>query len=257
MSKDANKSEPSMEDILASIRRIIDEDGGRTKKAAAASPGDKAGPDVLELTEMVNEDGSVTSLDKAPAIAAVADQASRLLDDDEPPIYADRGERDRPAGFVPPETMRPGLAGESRPQPTQPPASPPIGRDAPPRQSQPAPQPAQSSRISPTPALGGGISLTPVNTTSGTSSGQSELVSNQTANATSAAFDRLVQAASQQAAPAAAAAPRPPSPTVGGRALEDMVAEMLRPMLKQWLDANLPSVVERLVQQEIQKMTRR
>lgn len=33
--------------------------------------------------------------------------------------------------------------------------------------------------------------------------------------------------------------------------------EMLRPMLKTWLDENLPRVVEGLVRQEIERITRR
>ena len=35
-----------------------------------------------------------------------------------------------------------------------------------------------------------------------------------------------------------------------------LVREMLRPMLKQWLDENLPAVVERLVRAEIQRVAR-
>ena len=42
-----------------------------------------------------------------------------------------------------------------------------------------------------------------------------------------------------------------------GITLEDITREMLRPMLKTWLDENLPNVIERLVQKEIQKITRR
>jgi cell pole-organizing protein PopZ len=37
---------------------------------------------------------------------------------------------------------------------------------------------------------------------------------------------------------------------------EGMVREMLRPMLKQWLDENLPSIVERLVRAEIERVAR-
>ena len=40
------------------------------------------------------------------------------------------------------------------------------------------------------------------------------------------------------------------------RTLEDVVAEMLQPMLKQWLDDNLPSIVERKVQEEIERVSR-
>jgi uncharacterized protein len=41
-----------------------------------------------------------------------------------------------------------------------------------------------------------------------------------------------------------------------GRTLEDLVREMLRPMLKIWLDDNLPSMVERLVRAEIERVSR-
>jgi uncharacterized protein len=37
---------------------------------------------------------------------------------------------------------------------------------------------------------------------------------------------------------------------------DSMVREMLRPMLKQWLDENLPAVVERLVRAEIERVAR-
>jgi cell pole-organizing protein PopZ len=40
------------------------------------------------------------------------------------------------------------------------------------------------------------------------------------------------------------------------RTLEDLVREMLRPMLKTWLDDNLPGLVERLVRAEIERVSR-
>lgn len=43
----------------------------------------------------------------------------------------------------------------------------------------------------------------------------------------------------------------------GGPTIEDIVREELRPLLKQWLDANLPDVVERLVRAEIDRLVRR
>ncbi|HEY1124003.1 MAG TPA: DUF2497 domain-containing protein [Sphingobium sp.] len=39
--------------------------------------------------------------------------------------------------------------------------------------------------------------------------------------------------------------------------LEGLVREMLRPMLKEWLDANLPVVVETMVKREIDRITGR
>ena len=40
------------------------------------------------------------------------------------------------------------------------------------------------------------------------------------------------------------------------RTLEDLVREMLRPLLKSWLDDNLPGMVERLVRAEIERVSR-
>lgn len=40
------------------------------------------------------------------------------------------------------------------------------------------------------------------------------------------------------------------------RTLEDLVKEMLRPMLKGWLDDNLPNMVERIVRAEIERVSR-
>jgi len=40
------------------------------------------------------------------------------------------------------------------------------------------------------------------------------------------------------------------------KTLEDLVKEMLRPMLQHWLDNNLPTLVERLVRQEIERVAR-
>ncbi len=40
------------------------------------------------------------------------------------------------------------------------------------------------------------------------------------------------------------------------RTIEDLVKELLRPMVKDWLDNNLPNLVERLVRKEIERLTR-
>ena len=51
------------------------------------------------------------------------------------------------------------------------------------------------------------------------------------------------------------AASVPAAPTVNP--LEDMVREMLRPILKQWLDDNLPQIVDEHVKREISRITGR
>jgi cell pole-organizing protein PopZ len=43
----------------------------------------------------------------------------------------------------------------------------------------------------------------------------------------------------------------------GGPTIEDVVREELRPLLKSWLDAHLPSLVERLVRAEIERVVGR
>ncbi len=39
--------------------------------------------------------------------------------------------------------------------------------------------------------------------------------------------------------------------------MEELVTQMLRPLLKDWLDANLPKIVEQAVQKEIERVSRR
>jgi cell pole-organizing protein PopZ len=43
----------------------------------------------------------------------------------------------------------------------------------------------------------------------------------------------------------------------GSRTLEDMALELMRPLLRDWLDHNLPPIVDRLVQKEIERISRR
>ena len=61
------------------------------------------------------------------------------------------------------------------------------------------------------------------------------------------------------AAAAAAAFGRLTSATVmpaQGRTLEDLVRELLRPMLQDWLDQSLPGIVQRAVDAEVQRIAR-
>ena len=58
----------------------------------------------------------------------------------------------------------------------------------------------------------------------------------------------------EELASVAAAAP-PPAPAVNP--LEELVREMLRPILKQWLDDHLPQVVDEHVKREIHRITGR
>ena len=80
-----------------------------------------------------------------------------------------------------------------------------------------------------------------------------------TAPASPANSSPLLSSDAEQAASAAFGALASSMLTSSGstRTLEDIVSDMLRPMLKEWLDQNLPSVVEDLVREEIERVARR
>ncbi|MFP6758317.1 MAG: DUF2497 domain-containing protein [Alphaproteobacteria bacterium] len=40
---------------------------------------------------------------------------------------------------------------------------------------------------------------------------------------------------------------------IGGRTVEQLCAELIRPLLRDWLDQNLPTMVETMVQAEISR----
>lgn len=77
------------------------------------------------------------------------------------------------------------------------------------------------------------------------------LVSTDAASASAQAFAGLAQAIEQGEADARRLPVRE-----GGETIEDMVRGMLKPMLHEWLDANLPDIVERLVEEEIRRLSR-
>lgn len=68
-------------------------------------------------------------------------------------------------------------------------------------------------------------------------------------NAAAASRQSLAALSAVRAAPL-------PAPTDGG-ALENVVRDMLRPILKDWLDEHLPQIVEELVTREIARITGR
>jgi cell pole-organizing protein PopZ len=70
------------------------------------------------------------------------------------------------------------------------------------------------------------------------------------------ANDGLLSPATTAAVDAAFHALAQTAPPRGGRTVEELVSELLRPMLKAWLDDNLPAIVERLVRAEIERVSR-
>lgn len=185
-----DQHEPSMEEILASIRKIISED-----EVAASGPavGASAPPDdVLVLTEEVDEDGAPAKAPEPPAFEAL------------PPL---------PEEPPPPPTPE-----EPRAQLAEPEFEPvPAAPEPPP----PPPPAADFGR---------------------------RLISDTTAAASLTALSELVSRTHRE--------PNIESLPLGNvnRTLEDLTRELLRPMLKQWLDANLPELVERAVREEIGRL---
>jgi cell pole-organizing protein PopZ len=175
MSDDKSQQDPSMEEILSSIRRIISEDNepvtSESEKQTEGGDRDADG-EVLELTQMVREDGSTIDISEETVQS----------DDDK---------------------TTPDATGADKPK-----ESPPVAEG---------------------PLVGG------------------------------AAADASVKALSELNRAAEAAEPKLVSPTIGdqGRTIEDMVMESLKPMLRDWLDTNLPVLVEKLVEKEIRRLVRR
>ncbi len=78
-----------------------------------------------------------------------------------------------------------------------------------------------------------------------TADGDASLVSDNAAEASRNSLAALAALRAPASAPAAA----------GGGPLEAVVRDMLRPMLKEWLDQRLPAIVEELVAREVARIT--
>ena len=77
---------------------------------------------------------------------------------------------------------------------------------------------------------------------------QNELMAPAAAAAAAASMGQLLRAVSQE---------RSATVTRGGPSIEDVVREEVRPILKEWLDAHLPGIVERAVRAEIERVVSR
>ena len=226
MSQTAKVQEPSMEEILASIRRIIaDDDASKTTKPpdpVAAAPSRPAPPPRASgLPPAPPPPAVANSQDDIDAMLANLDTpaaapASDVLDLTEamaaPAPAADAGPA---ATFRTIDAASDVIFTDRAPDPPAEPAVRII--EEPRRPATPAPAPA-----APAPVLDRG------------------LVSTSTMAAVDSAFNSLAQTVIGQNA----------------RTLEDLVKEMLRPLLKSWLDDNLPGVVDRIVRAEIERVSR-
>ena len=244
------QQEPSMEEILSSIRRIIADEGSAEEGAQDPAGGDRdadelaqgfedaADEDVLELTEVVREDGEVIELDRTMA------QPQSI----EPwPVAASPGEPDQPEpGPDEPDQPEPGPDEPDWASGGAVPAA--LRRDLATSGWAVAEPPTEHAAQSPTDIQDDEMEEHP--TAMQNKKGIESLVSDRAAGAATGAFARLSQAV-QRTPPELAIADD------AGRTVEQFIEDMMRPLLHDWLDQNLPALVERIVQKEIQKISRR
>ena len=79
---------------------------------------------------------------------------------------------------------------------------------------------------------------------------EAPVLSDETRDASAAAFDRLHDVARADRSVPSILMPAP------GRTLEDVIRELMRPLLKEWLDANLPEIVRSRVDEEVERIVR-
>ena len=192
------EQEPSMEEILASIRRIISDDD--KEMDAAAQENEEAPEDEEELA--VEEMVAMAEPEPEPEPEPVAEEVD---DDDDDILDLTDMEAPDPEPLFEEQAYK-----EPEPEPVAPPVSP-----------SPAPPSA------PTPAT-------------------ANLVSPPQAGETSGSFERLTEKLNEDYSEL----------PIGNGAvtLEGLTRELVRPMLKEWLDQHLPMTVERLVREEIERL---
>ncbi len=200
---DQTAQEPTMEEILASIRRIISEDDAPAETASSA-PLAEPEPEPFAAAEPEPE---VVAEHDAPE-----DDVLELTERFEAPVAESIGDLDV-------------VEASSQPEP----------------ETDPDPEPflAAETAAEPSPAS----APQPVFDT---------LVGDSAAASAASAFAGLA-ASFQKTEPAS---PRADLNFASGSTVEAMVADMLRPMLKEWLDANLADIVEAQVRREVERIAR-
>jgi len=244
-----------MEEILASIRRIIADDEAKpppaeaTKPAPApAAPAPKPQPmadippsKVAPAKPAAEKPAPPPAAKPAPPPAPAADAGPNNQDD----IDALLAGLD--TATAAPEVRAPEPEPEPEPEPDVLELTDDMAMDPEPT---PAPPPPSFHRVEPrddlefaeappprpTPAP----SFAPVDYDAPPLPPQQPILAQSTVSAVESAFNSLAHTVLSSNA----------------RTLEDLVKEMLRPMLKSWLDDNLPGMVERIVKAEIERVSR-
>ena len=252
MTQPAKVQEPSMEEILASIRRIIADDEAKPPvaekpatpaapaKPAAAAPAAKPAAKPAAMADI--PPSAIAPAPKpapppakpAPAPAAPAPAAGGNSQDDIDALLNGLDEATVPEEIRPPLpdgdvfelTDDMAVAMEQAP----PPPPQPSFRKVEPQDDLEFAEAARAAPRQPAYEPPPFESAAPVQ----------QILSHTTVSAVESAFNSLANTVLSNNA----------------RTLEDLVKEMLRPMLKNWLDDNLPGLVERIVKAEIERVSR-
>jgi cell pole-organizing protein PopZ len=225
MSQAAKTQEPSMEEILASIRRIIADDDG-------VKPPAKPEAKALEV-KPAPEVKPAAKAPEPPPPPKPAPPPAAMKQDDIDAMLAGLDEAPEPAP-APRPAPEPEADVLELTEAMQAPAAPAFRKidgsqdvvfD---EEPEPAPRPRAAEPPRPAPPM---PPMPPM---------PEHIISSATAAAVDSAFNALAHTVLVQNA----------------KTLEDLVKEMLRPMLQHWLDNNLPTLVERLVRQEIERVAR-
>jgi cell pole-organizing protein PopZ len=239
MTQPAKVQEPSMEEILASIRRIIADDEAKPaaaekptsplapvkpEKPAAAAPPTR--PPAMSDLPPPAPPAAAKAPPPAPAPPAPAPVVSNSQDD----IDALLNGLDE---ATTPEEIRPALPDSDVLELTDEMALP-----DPPQPSFQKVEPTDDLEF--TEAAARAAPRQPAFEPPHVEAAPVQILSRSTVSAVESAFNSLAHTVLSNNA----------------RTLEDLVKEMLRPMLKSWLDDNLPGLVERIVKAEIERVSR-
>lgn len=241
MAQAKKAEEPSMEEILASIRRIISDEDSQGAGSADGGAGEKVETPVAEgaaddmgnasemsqddldkLFDMAGDDDDLDVDDGTDDMAAAMEaDAEEDEGDDVLELTEELAVPDDPMDMV--EGMADDLDGD---------AGDISFTEAP----MPDPEPEAQPDFDPDHLL----AAMPIPDDLQGLAADAPLTSQHTGEAVHEAFDNLANM------------------FVGSQAqtVEELVKEMLRPMLKAWLDQNLPPMVQQMVQKEIQRVTR-
>ncbi|WP_375209901.1 PopZ family protein [Hyphomonas jannaschiana] len=220
MANEAHK-EPTMEEILASIRKIISDDAAAPASAPEPEPeiaNDEE--DDVSLEEVMFDD-DIREEATEPEAAEEFEMESFEIEDfsaEEPPEAAPE-----PAQSFE-SLLSASRAAEAEPEPAPQPVPEPVAAAPAPAQPKPAPAPAPVEKpMSASPAYD-----------------NASLTDESTANAAAGALGKLISKMDLGT----------------DNTLEGLVRELLRPMIKEWLDANLASIVEEKVEAEVERISR-